>query len=144
MLRYNAADIDNKYYYDGNDLGANIVGEEKDRTVFKTWSPLATGVYLNLYLDGEGDNLIETLPMEMLDKGVWYVELFRSCDGLFYTFSYEFEYMNNRMETIDIYAKACGINGNWGAIVDFDTTDPIGWDKVSNPKCLNACQAIVY
>ncbi|MCR5540746.1 MAG: type I pullulanase [Ruminococcus sp.] len=144
MLRYNAADIDNKYYYDGNDLGANIVGEEKDRTVFKTWSPLATGVYLNLYLDGEGDNLVETLPMEMLDKGVWYVELFRSCDGLFYTFSYEFEYMNNRMETIDIYAKACGINGNRGAIVDFDTTDPIGWDKVSKPKCLNACQAIVY
>ena len=144
LLRYNAADIDNKYYYDGNDLGANIVGEEKDRTVFKTWSPLATGVYLNLYLDGEGDNLIETLPMEMLDKGVWYVELFRSCDGLFYTFSYEFEYMNNRMETIDIYAKACGINGNRGAIVDFDTTDPIGWDKVSKPKCLNACQAIVY
>ena len=144
MLRYNAADIDNRFYYDGNDLGATITGDDKDRTVFKTWSPLATGVYLNLYLDGEGDNLVETLPMEMLDKGVWYVELFRSCDGLFYTFSYEFEYMHNRVETIDIYAKACGINGNRGAVVDFDTTDPKGWDDVPKPKCPNACQAVVY
>ena len=144
MLRYNAADIDEKYYYDGNDLGANIVGENKDRTVFKTWSPLATGVYLNLYLDGEGDNRIETLPMELLDKGVWYVELFRSCDGLFYTFSYEFENAHNRVETIDIYAKACGVNGSRGAVVDFDTTDPKGWDKVPRPRCRNACQAVVY
>ena len=99
MLRYNAAEIDKKYYYDGDDLGASIVGENKDRTVFKTWSPLATGVYLNLYLDGEGDNRIETLPMDKLDKGVWYVELFSSCDGLFYTFSYEFENAHNRVET---------------------------------------------
>ena len=144
MLRYDAADIDKKYYYDGDDLGANIIGENKDRTVFKTWSPLATGVYLNLYLDGEGDNRIETVPMEKLDKGVWYVELFRSCDGLFYTFSYEFENAHNRLETIDIYAKACGVNGNRGAVVDFSDTDPKGWDKVEKPKCENACQAIVY
>ncbi len=144
MLKYDAADIDRKYYYDGNDLGAAIIGENKDRTVFKTWSPLATGVYLNLYLDGEGDNLIETLPMEKLDKGVWYVELFRSCDGLFYTFSYEFENAHNRLETIDIYAKACGVNGNRGAVVDFDTTNPKGWDKVEKPKCANACEAVVY
>ncbi|HCJ41178.1 MAG TPA: type I pullulanase [Ruminococcus sp.] len=144
MLRYDAAEIDKKYYYDGDDLGANIIGEDKDRTVFKTWSPLATGVYLNLYLDGEGDNLIETVPMEKLDKGVWYVELFRSCDGLFYTFSYEFENAHNRLETIDIYAKACGVNGNRGAVVDFSATDPDGWEKVEKPKCENACQAIVY
>ncbi|WP_294473850.1 type I pullulanase [uncultured Ruminococcus sp.] len=144
LLRYDAAEIDKKYYYDGDDLGANIIGEDKDRTVFKTWSPLATGVYLNLYLDGEGDNLIETVPMEKLDKGVWYVELFRSCDGLFYTFSYEFENAHNRLETIDIYAKACGVNGNRGAVVDFSATDPDGWEKVEKPKCENACQAIVY
>ena len=144
MLRYNAADIDRKYYYDGDDLGAAIVGEDKDRTVFKTWSPLATGVYLNLYLDGEGDNRVETLPMEQLDRGVWYVELLRSCDGLFYTFSYEFGYSSKRTETIDIYAKACGVNGKRGAVVDFSTTDPDGWEKVRKPECTNACRAVVY
>lgn len=140
----NFEQIDREYYYDGNDLGAAIVGEEKNRTVFKTWSPMATGVYLNIYLDGEGKNKLETLPMMKLDKGVWYVEIFRNCDGYFYTYSYEFDYRSKRNEAIDIYAKACGVNGNIGAVVDFDTTDPTGWDKDERPSCENACQAIVY
>lgn len=143
MERLNIEQIDREYYYDGNDLGATICGEDKDRTVFKTWSPYATCVYLNLYLDGQGDNKVETLPMERLDKGVWYVELFRSCDNYFYTFSYEFDH-KNRNETIDIYAKACGVNGDRGAVVDFDTTDPVGWDQVERPHCANACDAVVY
>lgn len=140
----NVQQIDRDYSYDGNDLGAVIVGEDKDRTVFKTWSPLATGVYLNLYLDGTGDNRIETLPMERTDRGVWYVELFRSCDGEFYTYTYEFDHGRVRNETIDIYAKACGVNGDRGAVVDLDTTDPCGWDDVPRPVCKNACDAVVY
>lgn len=51
--------------------------------MFKTWSPLATGVYLNLYLDGEGKSRLESLPMERLDHGVWYVEILRDLDGVF-------------------------------------------------------------
>ena len=139
-LNYEQFDMDNAYI--GNDLGVVITEDEK--TVFKTWSPLATGVYLNLYLDGEGDNKIETLPMEKIDHGVWYVELFRNCDGVFYTYSFEFNHSNKRTETIDIYAKACGVNGNRGAVVDFSTTNPYGWDKVKKPKCKNACDAVIY
>ncbi|MBR1864149.1 MAG: type I pullulanase [Ruminococcus sp.] len=138
--------VDKEFYYDGDDLGAEIVAMEDGRkkTVFKTWSPLATGVYLNLYLGGRGDNKMETLPMQQLDKGVWYVELFRNCDGYFYTYSYEFNYKWPRNETIDIYAKACGVNGERGAVVDMRDTDPPGWDKVERPKCENACKAVVY
>ena len=138
-LNYDQFDRDNNYI--GNDLGATI---QNGKTIFKTWSPLATGVYLNLYLDGEGDNRIESLPMEKLDHGVWYVELLRSCDGEFYTYSFEFNHENQRHETIDIYAKACGVNGQRGAVVDFSTTNPYGWDKVKKPKCANACDAVIY
>ena len=137
-LNYEQFDRDNNYI--GNDLGA-VIFEEK--THFKTWSPLATGVYLNLYLDGDGDNKIETVPMEMLEHGVWYVEIMRNCDGLFYTYSFEFNH-KHRQETIDIYAKACGVNGERGAVVDFNTTNPYGWDKVKRPKCKNACDAVIY
>lgn len=140
MQKLDIQQIDRDYFYGGDDLGARIC---EGRTIFKTWSPLATGVYLNLYLDGEGDNKIETLPMEKIENGVWYVELFRSCDGEFYTFSYEFNY-GKPQEAVDIYAKACGINGNRGAVVDFETTNPTGWDRVSGPKCKNACDAVVY
>lgn len=132
--------FDRENAYDGNDLGVVF---RDGKTVFKTWSPLATGVYLNLYLDGEGDNLIETLPMERIDKGVWYVELLRYAEGVYYTFTYEFDY-NTRYETIDIYARACGINGKRGYVIDMKNTDPYGWDRVDRPLCENACDAVVY
>lgn len=117
-LNYEQFDRDNQYI--GNDLGAVM---KEGKTVFKTWSPLATGVYLNLYLDGEGKSRLESLPMERLDHGVWYVEILRDLDGVFYTYTFEFDH-KTRHETIDIYAKACGVNGNVGAVVNFKTTDP--------------------
>ncbi|MGN0595547.1 MAG: type I pullulanase [Hominimerdicola sp.] len=140
MYRMNYEQVDHDYSYIGNDLGVTIY---EDKTVFKTWSPFATAVYLNLYLDGEGDNLIERLPMELREKGVWCVELFHDCDGVFYTYTFEFNY-KERYETIDIYAKACGVNGNRGAVVDFSTTNPYGWDKVKRPKCKSPCDAVIY
>lgn len=142
-MALNAGQLDERFFYDGDDLGANI-SEDKERTVFKVWSPEATGVYLNLYMEGEGNNKIETLPMEKLDKGVWYVEVFRSCDGLYYTYSYEFNHESKREEAIDIYAKGCGVNGKRGAVIDFDTTDPKDWDEVVQPICENPCDAVLY
>ena len=86
-LNYEQFDRDNQYI--GNDLGAVM---KEGKTVFKTWSPLATGVYLNLYLDGEGKSRLESLPMERLDHGVWYVEILRDLDGVFYTYTFEFDH----------------------------------------------------
>lgn len=136
----NYEEFDKNNAYDGNDLGVIF---KEGKTQFKTWSPLATAVYLNLYTDGEGDNLIETLPMEKQYNGVWYVELLRDIDGDFYTFTYEFD-NSVRYETIDIYARACGVNGNRGAIINMKTTDPDGWDKVKRPICKSPCDAVIY
>ena len=135
---YEKFDRENAYY--GDDLGVTF---HDGKTIFKTWSPLATGVYLNLYLDGEGDNLIETLPLQRLDRGVWYIEFLREMDGVFYTYSYEFDHMH-RTETIDIYAKAGGVNGNRGAVIDMRSTDPAGWNKTGRVTCPTACDAIIY
>lgn len=135
---YEQFDRDNAY--DGNDLGVVFVD---GKTQFRTWSPLATAVYLNLYTDGEGDNLIETLPLERHMNGVWFVELLRDIDGDFYTFTYEFDH-KTRYETIDIYAKACGVNGNRGAVVDMSKTNPCGWDSTPRPICNSACDAVIY
>ena len=132
-------EFDEKNFYGGDDLGAIIVD---GKTQFRTWSPLAKGVYLKIYNDGVGNNLVETLPMERHWTGVWFVEILRSLDGYFYTFTYEFS--SQKEETIDIYAKACGVNGERGAIVDFSTTNPEGWDKVKNPECKTPCDAVIY
>ena len=140
MYKINYAWIDQEFFYDGDDLGAVIKG---DKTVFKAWAPLATGVYLNLYLDSEGRSRMESLPMERLDKGVWYVEILRDLDGCFYTYSFEYNHKKNH-ETIDIYAKACGVNGDMGAVIDFASTNPPGWESVKRPLCKNPCDAVIY
>ena len=134
------AEFDKYHAYDGDDLGATYFA---DRTVFKTWSPYATGVYLNLYLDGEGNNLIETVPMELMSHGVWYVELMYHTEDIFYTFSYEFD-NKQRTETIDIYAHACGINGKRGYLMDLSRTDPPGWNDTPRPVCESPCDAVIY
>ena len=52
--------------YDGNDLGAVYT---KEKTTFRIWTPAAGKVSLNLYEQGDGDNLIETIPMTADVKG---------------------------------------------------------------------------
>ncbi|MBR1392869.1 MAG: type I pullulanase [Ruminococcus sp.] len=132
--------FDRENAYDGDDLGVTY---REGRTVFKAWSPLATGVYLNLYLDGDGSNMIETVPMERLDKGLWYIELMYHAEDIFYTFSFEFD-NRTRQETIDIYSRACGINGQRGYIIDLKKLNPKGWDTTPRPVCQSPCDAVVY
>lgn len=134
---YEKFDRENAYF--GNDLGAVIID---DKTQFKVWAPNSTAVFLNLYSEGEGDNLIESVPMKRQEKGIWTLTAMKNLDGIFYT--YTFEYDGQRQETIDIYAKACGINGDRGAVVDFKTTNPENWDNVKCPECKSPCDVIVY
>ncbi len=141
MIRISSyAEFDKYHAYDGDDLGATYYA---DRTVFKTWSPYASGVYLNLYLDGEGANLIETVPMELMSHGVWVVELLHRAEDIFYTYTFEYD-NKTRFETIDIYAHACGVNGQRGYLMDLSHTDPIGWEETPRPVCQSPCDAVVY
>jgi len=51
--------------YTGNDLGAVY---SPKMTRFKVWAPEAESVKLNLYKQGEGDNLIEQAYYEEVSK----------------------------------------------------------------------------
>lgn len=135
----NYQEFDKYNYYGGDDLGVTLVD---GKTQFRTWSPIADGVYLKVYADGTGSNLVEVLPMERRQSGVWFVEILRDLAGYFYTFVFDFH--GNVTETIDIYAKACGVNGVRGAIVDLKQTDPDGWDNTPKPACASPCDAVIY
>ena len=127
------AKFDRENAYSGEDLG---VVYEDGITRFKVWAPHCTAAYLNLYTSGEGDNKVETLCMRKIERGVWYVELMHDAFGLYYTYTFEFEH-NIRVETIDVYAKACGVNGDRGYIADFEALNPEGWEDTSRPVCQN-------
>ncbi len=131
--------FDSENYY-GGPLGVELL---PDKTVFRTWSPTATGVYIRIYADGTGNNTIETLPLERHWTGCWQVEILRSLEGFYYTYVFEFEHRYLK-EAADIYAVACGVDGDRGAIVDLKKTDPEGWDDIPRPEIKSPCNAVIY
>ena len=109
------------YHYDGDDLGAVING---DTTTFKVWAPTASKVLLNLFTAGDGVDAYKTVEMVKGDRGVWsYTE---ECGhGTYYTYTVTTSV--GTQEAVDPYAKAAGVNGNRGMVVDLSLTNPDGW-----------------
>ena len=107
--------------YDGDDLGAVIHGDE---TTFKVWAPTASKVVLNLFEAGNGGEAFSSVDMEKAEKGVWQSTQ-KVGNGTYYT--YTVTTAMGTQETTDPYAKALGVNGDRGMVIDLDTTDPAGW-----------------
>ena len=113
------------YHYDGDDLGAVIMG---DTTTFKVWAPTASKVVLNLFEAGDGVEAYKSVDMTPGEKGVW--SHTEACGhGTYYT--YTVTTAVGTQEAVDPYAKAAGVNGNRGMVVDLSLTDPAGWDSAA-------------
>ena len=114
--------IDN-YTYDGDDLGAVING---NTTTFKVWAPTASKVVLNLFSAGNGGEAYKNVEMTKGDKGVW--SHTENCGhGTYYTYSVTTSV--GTQEAVDPYAKAAGLNGNRGMVVDLAKTNPTAWKQ---------------
>lgn len=131
--------FDEAFQYDGNDLGATYT---KEKTIFKVWSPTASEVSLNLYEQGDGNNLKETVSMTAGDRGVWSCEKTGDLNGVYYTYSIKIG--NKTNEVVDLYARTTGVNGNRGMVVDLESTNPEGFDKDVRPAFENTTDAIIY
>ena len=111
------------YTYDGNDLGAVING---DKTTFKVWAPTASKVVLNLFNAGNGGSAYQSVDMVKGERGVW--SYTANCGhGTYYTYSVTTSV--GTQEAVDPYAKAAGLNGNRGMVVDLSLTNPTGWGE---------------
>ena len=121
--------FEEQYLYDGDDLGAIIDG---DSTTFKVWAPTANKVVLNLFEAGNGGSAKEQLDMEKGEKGVWSLTVPDCGHGTYYTYSVTTALGTN--EAVDPYAKAVGVNGDRGMVIDLASTDPEGFaeDKYYN------------
>ena len=62
--------------------------------------------------------------------------------GLYYT--YEVTHYHGVFEVVDPYAKALGVNGDRGMVVDLARTNPEGWDDFPKPQLKNFTDAIIY
>lgn len=124
------------------DFNFDEINYSPARTVFKLFAPgKAKNVELNVY--AKGDVAVDPKPvvkkrMRRLGDNLWTVELKGDQKGKFYTFNI------GKGETPGVFAKAVGVNGKRGAIIDMGTTDPKGWtdDRVLATK--NLADIVIY
>lgn len=119
------------YQYNG-ELGAIYSPNE---TTFRLWAPTAGLVRLCLYESGipsdfpNGSDSYGGYKMSYRQGGVWEVTIKnKDLHGKYY--NYQVRNSNGNNIVVDPYAKACGINGVRGMVVNFDYTNPTGWDEV--------------
>ena len=134
-------EFDELYKYE-DELGA-IYNNRK--TTFKIWAPLAESVEVIFYgKDGYDyrSDAKEVIKMKYEEKGVWKLEVKGDLNGEFY--NYIIKRSGVSKEVIDPYAKAVGVNGERGMVIDLNATNPIGWDTHTIPKLNSVLDAIIY
>jgi pullulanase len=100
-------------------------------TTFKLIAPdNAKHVVLSLYKGGDvatDKKPLATKQLKHVGKNLWATTVSGDLKGRFYTFNI------GKGETPGVFAKAVGVNGKRGAIINMKSTDPEGWnnDKVT-------------
>ena len=96
-------------------------------TTFKLIAPdNAKQVVLNLYKGGDvatDKKPLATKKMKHVGKNLWTTTVSGDLKGRFYTFNM------GKGETPGVFAKAVGVNGKRGAIINMKSTDPEGWSN---------------
>ncbi|MGM1045122.1 MAG: type I pullulanase [Bacillota bacterium] len=130
-------EFDKAFYYDGEDLGLtySLVSSK-----FRLWAPTSSEVFLMLYEDWNSTSG-KKIPMNRDVKGTWTVQIDGDLAGQYYT--YLVRIGNQWNEAVDPYAKAVGVNGDRGAIMDLTETHPDRWTS-DKPSFVNAVDAIIY
>jgi pullulanase len=126
--------------YRGTDLGVNY---NKSETVLKIWSPPAQEMKLKLYKTSLGNDLTEEISCQKDADGVWKAQLKGDRKNSYYTFQAKIDGKWND-ENPDPYAKALGINGKRGQIIDLSETNPADWENDKSPLLNSPMDVILY
>lgn len=127
-----------RFHYPGDDLGVTYT---PTATTFRVWAPTAEWVELVTYEKGRGGKG-RHFPMERDVHGTWVIALAGDLHGLYY--NYLVTHHATTEEAVDPYARACGVNGERGMVVDLVRTNPPDWDRLENPPLKNAVDAVIY
>ncbi|MBQ8453422.1 MAG: type I pullulanase [Prevotella sp.] len=118
----------------------------KEATTFQLFAPgKARQVTLRLYNEGVGGKPYKTVKMTRdpeLDN-IWRATVKGDLKGKFYTFDVTGT-KKHPNETPGIFARAVSVNGQRGAIIDMNDTDPEGWLDDDRPVWLAPTDWVVY
>jgi pullulanase len=126
--------------YTGSDLGVHWSAAE---TKCRLWAPTAEAVRMHLYANGQDGLPSVTVELAKGERGTWYTTLAGNRHGTYYTCQVK---VNGKWlaEVPDPYAKAAGVNGRRGMIVNMAAAEPQGWQQDVIPKAVPPTDAVVY
>lgn len=108
-------------------------------TTFKLFAPNdAKSVKVRLYNKGIDGKAMKTVKMERTGDCTWTATVAGDHLNRFYTFD------TGRGECAGVFAKAVGVNGKRGAIINLDATDPEGWSDDVRPVVKSPADLVIY
>ena len=121
------------------DFHFNEVTYSPEKTVFTLFAPNdAKQVVVRIYEEGLGGKAGKTIKMKRIANEQWQTTVKGDLMGKFYTFDM------GRGECPGVFAKAVGVNGKRGAIIDIAKTNPEGWAEDQHPVCKSPADLVVY
>jgi pullulanase len=110
-----------------------------EQTTFSLFAPNdAKRVTLRIYKAGEGGKAIKTVKMARTANEQWTATVKGDLMGKFYTFDV------GKGECPGVFAKAVGVNGRRGAIIDMQKTDPEHWCCDEHPVTKSPADLVIY
>lgn len=95
-------------------------------------------VKVRIYNAGEAGKAVKTVKMKATGKDRWEATIKGDLAGKYYTFDM------GKGETPGVFAKAVGVNGNCGAIIDLAQTNPAGWENDVRPAIQSPADLVIY
>ena len=106
------------------------------QTIFKLNAPRKPVV--RIYADGLQGAPLRVVGMKKIGRDLWSTTVRGNLKGRYYTFDI------GKGETPGIFAKAVGVNGRRGAIIDWSTTQPAGWENDKRPVSKSVHDLVIY
>ena len=120
------------------DFDFNEMEYTPHQTTFQLFAPpTAKSVKVRIYKDGLGGKPMKTVGMKR-EGDVWTTTVKGDLMGRFYTFDM------GHGETPGVFAKAVGVNGKRGAIIDEEKTFPDDWCCDQHPIIKSPADLVVY
>ena len=120
------------------DFDFNEMAYTPEQTTFRLFAPAkAKGVKVRIYNQGLGGKAVKTVSMKYAG-GLWTATVRGDLLNKFYTFDM------GQGETPGVFAKAVGVNGRRGAIINNMKTCPADWSSDRHPVIKSPADLVVY
>ena len=112
-------------------------------TAFMLWAPTADDVRVMLFDEGEESPPFKITRLERNAEGTWKGIVAGDHMDKFYAFNVK---VGDKWlgETPGINARAVGVNGKRGAIINMFATDPPGWEEDKRPELKSPADMVIY